>query len=162
MSAAARFALASGLLASALLGCNPGVGGDWDGAIECPDGQFEVELALNRLDFERHEGDFELVGEQTIDQDGSSWRIELDIDSEIVVLMPSATGQQELRYQLDDADATCALYQDGGLVEDDCEALELDLEQDYDEDAPVFGTWTWDGEDTIEVEDGDCTGELER
>lgn len=153
-----RLRLSIPLAATLLSACNPGLAGDWEGDIRCDDTTFDLRAELEKAGGGEYEGTMEQEVDLSATESGVDYRIwflmELD-----VVLSTDGRGEQELDVDGELADVSCKYWEDGDLLSDDCGELGID----YDIGARLdLGEVTWDGKDTIEIDDGDCSGELER
>lgn len=147
------------LLSAALLSaCGPGLAGDWEGEIECDDVTADIAVELEDAGDGEYEGELVHAIDYTSTEDGTSYRLLLEMVLDLV-LETDGRGEQELDHDAELADVSCKLWEEGDLLSDDCGEMGLD----YDVGASAdLGELTWDGADTIEIDDGDCAGELER
>lgn len=136
------------LLLPLLTACDPGMGGDWQGELDCADEDFQgtmgLTLALNRVEDDEYVG----TGTQTytgqVDA-GGVWR---DLEGSLTLDELEATVDGE-DVAITATTADCEMTLDGQPVEMQCGT-------EFQVDA------SWDGGDSIEIADGDCEGELTR
>lgn len=145
----------------ALTGClTADLGGSWEGSMSCDDGpEIDVEMDLDADGGGSFSGEFLFLSFQQVVEDGVTYDIELEIEYEIEI-ETEGPGEQELDGEVELSEVSCRLYADGDLVTDSC--ADMGLDESELEDAGRVGDMEWDGEDTIEIDDGDCEGELER
>ena len=142
----------------ALVACSPSLEGDWDGDFQCA--TYTADLSIELDD----EGDGEFAGElsmsidQTSKEDGATiqYLVEGLIDLQIQV---AGMGEQDLDYDAEWIGADCETFVDGALAYVTCQEIHFESAPGSTAD---FGDLTWDGADSIEIDEGDCDGELER
>lgn len=140
-----------------LLGAN--LAGDWEGEVECrqPEVQVEAELELDAEGGGQFAGTLDMVQRRAAPDRGATAELVLTVSC-AAELEASGGGEQDLDYDIEIEGVDCELFEGGSLVAWGCEELGVDVDESEDD----FGTLTWDGEDSIEVDDGRCQGELER
>ena len=152
------FHAAAPLLFAILTGCfGQGLAGEWEGDLDCGDGTVGLAADLEKTSRNIYAGSMTAESDTTIIDSGTSWRLILDIDWDLTV-NTDGPGEQELHYEALLNDLNCLLYREGDLYSNDCEEMGISA----DNDRSDLGTFTWDGKDTIDIEDDDCHGSLER
>lgn len=136
-----------------------GLDGDWEGEVECrqPEVLVDVELELDAEGGGVYAGGMTMVQHKMVDHEGAQAELVLSVECQ-AELERAGAGEQDLDYDIEIEQVECELFQDGSLLAWGCEALGIVIDDSEDD----FGTLTWDGEDSIEVDDGRCQGELER
>ena len=159
-------ALALGLSGCSFLFAGPDLSGKWEGDMDCEDSSgdeltFDLILDLDDDGGGEFSGPFTFRNEQRIDMGAetmSDLKMEIILDAVIEV---SGRGEQDLDISADYDDSRCRVTTGGEEdFDDECTAFGLD-----DGDLEDLGGNTdmiWDGEDTIEIDDSDCQGEMER
>ena len=131
-------------------GCTASLAGDWTGTLECSDDdlgdyEFDVELELEPDEDGVFVGEMRLRGK--LDFEDST--IEADTTYDVEIEREEPRGEQDLEVEGECAETTTSV--DGQTIESDCGDVD-DLETEG----------KWDGADSIEVDDEDCSGELTR
>lgn len=153
--------LAYSLLPASLVltGCiGPGLAGDWEGEVECDEGEIEVALELESDGGGDYSGEMDWTASLTFVEGGDTYQLEIDMKFDVEI-ESDGRGEQDLDNEAELKRVACRLTSGGQLLSNDCD--EMGLEYDIGSTSDL-GDLTWDGKDTIEVEDGDCAGELER
>lgn len=150
--------LAAGAALLSLAGCMPSLVGEWEGEIECEETSMDLSIELEADGGGEFSGDLETYTLMQGSTDGTSWEAELSLTIGMVFEIDGG-GEQDLDYEAEIDDADCRFTIEGELYSSDCEELGFDVDIGQE---PDLGDFTWDGADTIEIDDGDCRGELER
>ena len=134
----------------ACTGCGPNIAGDWSGTLECSsadvgDYEVDIELELEVEDAGEFSGELHLLSELGY----LGYVMVLDQSYDVEVEQEEPRGEQDLEVEGDCAEATLTL--DGEQLDYSC-----------DEAGAFEQEGTWDGADTISIDDDDCEGELER
>ncbi|MCB9779622.1 MAG: hypothetical protein H6742_13745 [Alphaproteobacteria bacterium] len=136
------------LLLPLLCACQAGMAGDWAGELACADEDFDgtmgLTFALNRVEDDEYIG----TGTQTytgqVISGGATRDLEGSLD--LVELVATVDGDAVAIAAITD---NCEMTIDGQAIAMQCGgAFEVDA--------------TWDGGDSLEIDDGDCSGELTR
>lgn len=140
-------------LAGCQLFLGEGLEGDWEGVIHCADGDLDEWIEIDHEGGDTYAGEVEMFASST---DGT-YTLTLEISSDIEIDLDGA-GEQELDYEVWLDDARCAFYEGNQLLSSSCEEIGIEVTEGW----ATLGELEWDGDDTIEQDDGDCSGELER
>ncbi|MCK6501816.1 hypothetical protein L6R53_00180 [Myxococcota bacterium] len=137
-----------------LLACQGAPAGSWSGALACgdedSDGVIAASFDLRRQDERTFQGPGEVSFTGTFEIQGA-WRdyVEAQTFDAITLSLTDPAGPQDVA--LTGSPVTCVTSVDGEQTSDQCsEGEELDW------------TMSWDGGDSLSVDQGDCTGELLR
>jgi hypothetical protein len=137
--------------------------GSWSGEIACDEGVLDIEFDLVEDDRDAFSGDTEasMALDQVIDtQFGpADVGIAVDLQGEIEATT-DGPGEQELDIDVEFQDIACDVSLLGQSTELTCADVQLTVD-DLEFDGSEL-TVTWDGEDTLTVADGDCSGDITR
>ncbi len=160
-----RFILFLAPVLLVLPGCvfGPGLAGDWSGTIECEDEdsdlEFDIELELEAEGGGVYAGEMSFLVEQEVISEGDLYVLIMEVDLDVEV-ETSGGGEQGLDMDTSYADSNCSISLAGqDLGSDECTEMGLD---EGDLENSGASDLVWDGADTIEVDDDDCEGEIER
>ena len=131
-------------------GCTASLAGDWTGTLECSNddvGDYEVDVELEL----EPDGDGVFVGEMRLrgELELPDYKLELDTTYDVEIEQEDPRGEQDLEVEGECAETSTSV--DGETIGSGCADVD-DLETEG----------TWDGADSVEIDDGDCEGELTR
>ena len=153
--------LLTGLLSGCGLLGGGDLSGDWEGSMDCDGPELDLSMELEADGGGEFSGPFVFLSEQRVDDGtGNIYDLTLEIEYDVIFELDGG-GEQELSGDAELADTNCLLELDGDLVSNDCADMGLD-EDELDDAGSIGDGFNWDGEDSIEIDDGDCEGELER
>ena len=149
------------LMLGVLTGCGiDSMAGDWSGDLSCFDGaevrlEIEVDDSEGELDYV---GDFFLRAASQYETDGEVFRLESDWAGTLTLTQLLPAGEQEVALILKERAPDCRVFKEGNLLSEDC--YEDGMPLGYEFVGDFVGDW--DGLDVLEVDNGYCSGELDR